>query len=181
MSSTSQQYDASIAICRDIYAKKLRDYGTAWRVFRTSSLTDQLFIKARRVRTIQEKGTQKIADDVRGEFVALVNYSIMALIQLELANDVRLDLPQAEANALFEKYATAAKALMEDKNHDYGEAWREMRISSLTDLILAKLLRIKQIEDNDGNTLISEGVDGNYFDIINYSIFVLIRYSEGTA
>jgi hypothetical protein len=181
MSSTSQQYDASIAICRDIYAKKLHDYGTAWRVFRTSSLTDQLFIKARRVRTIQEKGTQKIADDVRGEFVALVNYSIMALIQLELANDVRLDLPEAEANALYEKYAVAAKALMEDKNHDYGEAWREMRISSLTDLILAKLLRIKQIEDNDGNTLVSEGVDGNYFDIINYSIFVLIRYSEGTA
>ncbi|MCA6363888.1 MAG: DUF1599 domain-containing protein [Bacteroidetes bacterium] len=180
MSNTSQQYDASIAICRDIYAKKLRDYGTAWRVFRPSSLTDQLFIKARRVRTIQEKGTQKIADDVRGEFVALVNYSIMALIQLELAADTRLDLPEAEANALYDKYAAQAKALMEDKNHDYGEAWREMRISSLTDLILAKLLRIKQIEDNNGSTLISEGVDGNYFDIINYSIFVLIRFSEGT-
>jgi hypothetical protein len=180
MSNTSQQYDASIAICRDIYAKKLRDYGTAWRVFRPSSLTDQLFIKARRVRTIQEKGTQKIADDVRGEFVALVNYSIMALIQLELVNDTRLDLPEAEANALYDKYAAQAKALMEDKNHDYGEAWREMRISSLTDLILAKLLRIKQIEDNNGSTLISEGVDGNYFDIINYSIFVLIRFSEGT-
>ncbi|MCU0432842.1 MAG: DUF1599 domain-containing protein [Bacteroidia bacterium] len=180
MSNTSQQYDASIAICRDIYAKKLRDYGTAWRVFRPSSLTDQLFIKARRVRTIQEKGTQKIADDVRGEFVALVNYSIMALIQLELATDSRLDLPETEALALYNKYAAQAKALMEDKNHDYGEAWREMRISSLTDLILAKLLRIKQIEDNNGSTLISEGVDGNYFDIINYSIFVLIRFSEGT-
>ncbi|MFN8713645.1 MAG: DUF1599 domain-containing protein [Bacteroidota bacterium] len=180
MLNTSQQFDASIAICRDIYVKKLRDYGTAWRVFRTSSLTDQLFIKARRVRTIQEKGTQKIADDVRGEFVALVNYSIMALIQLELANDARLELPENEANALYDKYAAQAKALMENKNHDYGEAWREMRISSLTDLILAKLLRIKQIEDNNGNTLISEGVDGNYFDIINYSIFVLIRFSEGT-
>ncbi len=180
MLNTSQQFDASIAICRDIYVKKLRDYGTAWRVFRTSSLTDQLFIKARRVRTIQEKGTQKIADDVRGEFVALVNYSIMALIQLELANDSRLELPENEATALFDKYADQAKALMENKNHDYGEAWREMRISSLTDLILAKLLRIKQIEDNNGNTLISEGVDGNYFDIINYSIFVLIRFSEGT-
>jgi Nucleotide modification associated domain 1 len=180
MLNTSQQFDASIAICRDIYVKKLRDYGTAWRVFRTSSLTDQLFIKARRVRTIQEKGTQKIADDVRGEFVALVNYSIMALIQLELANDARLELPENEANALYDKYAAQAKALMENKNHDYGEAWREMRISSLTDLILAKLLRIKQIEDNNGSTLISEGVDGNYFDIINYSIFVLIRFSEGT-
>jgi Nucleotide modification associated domain 1 len=180
MLNTSQQFDASIAICRDIYVKKLRDYGTAWRVFRTSSLTDQLFIKARRVRTIQEKGTQKIADDVRGEFVALVNYSIMALIQLELAKDSRLELPEPEATALYDKYADQAKALMENKNHDYGEAWREMRISSLTDLILAKLLRIKQIEDNNGSTLISEGVDGNYFDIINYSIFVLIRFSEGT-
>ncbi|MGL5891171.1 MAG: DUF1599 domain-containing protein [Bacteroidia bacterium] len=180
MLNTSQQFDASIAICRDIYVKKLRDYGTAWRVFRTSSLTDQLFIKARRVRTIQEKGTQKIADDVRGEFVALVNYSIMALIQLELTTDSRLELPEAEATALYDKYAAQAKALMENKNHDYGEAWREMRISSLTDLILAKLLRIKQIEDNNGSTLISEGVDGNYFDIINYSIFVLIRFSEGT-
>lgn len=180
MLNTSQQFDASIAICRDIYVKKLRDYGTAWRVFRTSSLTDQLFIKARRVRTIQEKGTQKIADDVRGEFVALVNYSIMALIQLELTNDSRLELPEPEATALYDKYAGQAKALMENKNHDYGEAWREMRISSLTDLILAKLLRIKQIEDNNGSTLISEGVDGNYFDIINYSIFVLIRFSEGT-
>lgn len=180
MPKTAQQYDTSIAICRDIYAKKLRDYGAAWRIFRPSSLTDQLFIKARRVRTIQEKGAQKIADDVQGEFIALVNYSIIALIQLELGADPRLDLPEPEALKLYDKYAHAARALMENKNHDYGEAWREMRIGSLTDLILAKLLRIKQIEDNQGATLISEGVDGNYFDIINYAIFVLIRFSEGT-
>jgi hypothetical protein len=180
MPNTAQQYDASIGICRDIYAKKLYDYGSAWRVFRSSSLTDQLFIKARRIRTIQEKGTQKITDDVRGEFIALVNYSIIALIQLELNVDARLDLPEKEALSLYDKYANAARSLMENKNHDYGEAWREMRIASLTDLILAKLLRIKQIEDHKGATLISEGVDGNYFDIINYAIFVLIRFSEDT-
>ncbi len=179
MKNTSQQYDASIAICRDIFAKKLRDYGTSWRMFRISSITDQVFIKAQRVRTIEQAGSQKIADDIRGEYIGMVNYSIIALIQLELKDDKRMEMPAEETLKLYDKYASAARSLMEDKNHDYGEAWRDMRISSLTDLILVKLLRIKQIEDNDGATVISEGIDANYFDIINYAIFALIRLAEG--
>jgi D-Tyr-tRNAtyr deacylase len=179
MKKTSQQYDASIAICRDIFAKKSKDYGTSWRMFRISSITDQVFIKAQRIRTIEENKTQKIEDDIRGEYIGIINYSIIALIQMELKNDSRMQLPPDEAQNLYEKYARAAKELMEKKNHDYGEAWREMRISSLTDMILTKLVRIKQIEDNEGATLISEGIDANYFDIINYAIFALIRLSEG--
>lgn len=179
MKNTSQQYDASIAICRDIFAKKSKDYGTSWRMFRISSITDQVFIKAQRIRTIEENKTQKIEDDIRGEYIGIINYSIIALIQMELKNDSRMQLPPDEAQNLYEKYARAAKELMEKKNHDYGEAWREMRISSLTDMILTKLVRIKQIEDNEGATLISEGIDANYFDIINYAIFALIRLSEG--
>jgi hypothetical protein len=179
MKNTSQQYDASIAICRDIFAKKLRDYGTSWRMFRISSITDQVFIKAQRVRTIEQTGAQKIADDIRGEYIGMVNYSIIALIQLELKDDKRMEMPVDETLKLYDKYASAARSLMENKNHDYGEAWRDMRISSLTDLILVKLLRIKQIEDNDGATVISEGIDANYFDIINYAIFALIRLAEG--
>ena len=175
MKNTSIQYDASIAICRDIFAKKLRDYGTSWRMFRISSITDQVFIKAQRVRTIEENGTQKVDDDIRGEYVGMVNYSIIALIQMELKDDNRTELPVDETLKLYEKYASEAKSLMENKNHDYGEAWRDMRVSSLTDLILVKLLRIKQIEDNEGATVISEGIDANYFDIINYAIFAMIR------
>jgi hypothetical protein len=178
MTNTSKQYDASIAICRDIFAKKLRDYGTSWRMFRIPSITDQVFIKAQRVRTIEQFGNQKIADDIRGEYIGMVNYSIIALIQMELKDDKRMELPVDETQQLYDKYASAAKSLMEDKNHDYGEAWRDMRVSSLTDLILVKLLRIKQIEDNEGATVISEGIDANYFDIINYAIFALIRLSE---
>lgn len=179
MKNTSQQYDASIAICRDIFAKKLKDYGTSWRMFRIPSITDQVFIKAQRIRTIEETGTQKIGDDIRGEYIGIVNYSVIALIQMELANDKRMQLPVDETQKLYDKYAKEAKELMEKKNHDYGEAWREMRVSSLTDMILTKLVRIKQIEDNDGATVISEGIDANYFDIINYAIFALIRLSEG--
>jgi hypothetical protein len=178
MKNTSQQYDASIAICRDIFAKKMKDYGSSWRMFRISSITDQVFIKAQRIRTIEQNKTQKIEDDIRGEYIGIVNYSIIALIQLDLKDDSRMKLPLEEAQSLYDKHAAAAKELMENKNHDYGEAWREMRMSSLTDMILTKLVRIKQIEDNEGSTIISEGIDANYFDIINYSIFALIRLSE---
>lgn len=179
MKNTSQQYDASITICREIFAKKSKDYGTSWRMFRISSITDQVFIKAQRIRTIEQNKTQKIEDDIRGEYIGIINYSIIALIQIELEKDTRMQIPADEAQNLYEKYAREAKELMEKKNHDYGEAWREMRISSLTDMILTKLVRIKQIEDNEGATLISEGIDANYFDIINYAIFALIRLSEG--
>lgn len=179
MKNTSQEYDASIAICRDIFAKKLRDYGTSWRMFRISSITDQVFIKAQRIRTIEQNGTQKINDDIRGEYLGIVNYSIIALIQMELKDDKRMELPVDETLKLYEKYASSAKSLMENKNHDYGEAWRDMRVSSLTDMILVKLFRIKQIEDNQGATIVSEGIDANYYDIINYAIFALIRLAEG--
>ena len=175
MSNTSAEYDASIAICRDIFARKLQDYGTSWRLFRISSITDQVFIKAQRIRTLESTGVSKVGDDIRGEYLGIVNYSVIALVQMELASDSRTELPAEETMALYDKHAAQAKALMENKNHDYGEAWREMRISSLTDMILVKLLRIKQIEDNEGQTVASEGIDANYFDIINYAIFALIR------
>ena len=178
MTNTSKQYDASIAICRDIFAKKLRDYGTSWRMFRISSITDQVFIKAQRIRTIEEHGNQKVADDIRGEYIGMVNYSIIALIQMELKDDKRTELPVNETQQLYDKYASAAKSLMENKNHDYGEAWRDMRMSSLTDLILMKVFRVKQIEDNKGQTIISEGVDANYMDMINYAVFALIKLKE---
>lgn len=178
MNQTSQQFDAIIRNCRDIFAKKMHDYGTAWRILRTPSLTDQLFIKAQRIRSIEEKGEQKVADDIRGEYIGIVNYCAIALTQLELKDDNRMELPGDETLALYDKYTANAKSLMENKNHDYGEAWRDMRVSSLTDLILMKILRIKQIEDNKGNTLISEGIDANYYDMINYAIFALIRLEE---
>lgn len=178
MSNTAQQYDAIIHNCRDIFSKKMKDYGSAWRILRLSSITDQVFIKANRIRSIEQKGVQKIAEDIRGEYVAIVNYAVIALIQMELGDDDRMEIPVDEADQLYDKYSAAAKALMEDKNHDYGEAWRDMRVSSLTDLILMKLMRIKQIEDNKGNTLISEGIDANYYDIMNYAIFALIRLDE---
>jgi len=179
MTKTSQQFDAIIRNCRDIFAKKMQDYGTAWRILRTSSLTDQIFIKAQRIRSIEEKGAQKVADDIRGEYVGIINYCAIALIQLHLQNDSRTELPAGEVLPLYDRFTGNAKSLMEDKNHDYGEAWRDMRVSSLTDLILMKLLRVKQIEDNKGSTLISEGIDANYYDIINYAIFALIRLEEG--
>ena len=146
---------------------------------RTSSLTDQIFIKANRIRTIQENGLSKVDEGVESEFIGVINYCIMAIIQLELGNDDRMDLETEETVNYYEKFSQAAKSLMEDKNHDYGEAWRDMRISPLTDLILMKILRVKQIEDNKGKTLISEGIDANYYDMINYALFALIKISEG--
>ncbi len=158
--------------------KKAADYGTAWRVLRLPSLTDQIFIKAKRLRSIEEKGEQKIADDIHGEYIGLINYSIIALIQAALDTDAPLELPLETVKTLYRKYADDTLQLMLAKNHDYGEAWRDMRIPSLTDLILMKILRIKQIEDNNGQTLVSEGVDANYQDIINYAVFAMIKMSE---
>ena len=178
MSKTSFQYDTVTKVCKDIFIKKMKDYGSAWRVLRTRSITDQIFIKAQRIRSIDDKGTQKVEEDIRSEYIGIVNYCIIGLIQIDMANDSRMEIPLDEAGQLFDKYAGMAKSLMENKNHDYGEAWREMRISSLTDLILMKILRTKQIEDNKGQTLISEGIDANYLDMVNYAIFAVIRLEE---
>jgi hypothetical protein len=178
---TTNQYDQQLKKCREIYLKKTKDYGTAWRILRPSSLTDQLYIKAKRIRSIEEKGEQKIDEGVENEFIGLVNYSIMALIQLDLGDDAEIELSETAASDLYDNYSGKTRDLMIAKNHDYGEAWREMRISSLTDLILMKLLRIKQIEDNKGKTLISEGLDAGYQDIINYALFALIRLDENNV
>lgn len=178
VNKTSVQYDSAIKVCKDIFIKKMHDYGSAWRVLRTSSITDQIFIKAQRIRNIEQKGTQRVEEDARSEYIGIVNYSVIGLMQLGLTGDPRMEIPADEINKLFDKYTLAAKKLMENKNHDYGEAWRDMRISSLTDLILMKLLRIKQIEDNEGETIISEGIDANYSDMINYAIFALIKLEE---
>ena len=175
MEQTISEYDEASAKCKDIFIKKMKDYGCAWRILRLSSLTDQIFIKAQRIRSIEMKGSQKVGEDIRNEFIGIVNYSIIALIQLEKGIAEQPDMENEEVQALYEKYYTESKELMKSKNHDYGEAWRDMRVSSLTDLILQKLLRVKQIEDNQGKTLISEGIDANYFDMINYSIFALIK------
>lgn len=182
--NTSQQYDEVIKICRAVFTDKMKDYGTAWRVLRAPSLTDQIYIKANRIRSIDSKGASKVNEGIKPEFIGIVNYSIMALIQLEMgdkelpASFESLELNQEEGEVLYDKYAENSKSLMMDKNHDYGEAWRNMRISSLTDIILMKLFRIKQIEDNKGKTSVSEGVDANYFDIMNYSVFALIKILE---
>lgn len=178
MANTQQQFDAVTKHCRDLYEKKMLDYGSAWRILRLPSLTDQIFIKAQRIRSIENKGTQKVADSIEGEFIGILNYSIMALIQLKMGVAEQPDLDVASALATFDAEVAETKALMMDKNHDYGEAWREMRISSLTDLILQKLLRIKQIENNAGKTLVSEGLDANYRDMVNYAAFALIKLSE---
>jgi hypothetical protein len=175
MQTTSQHYDEAIAICKDIFLKKMNDYGTAWRNLRPKSLTDQIFIKAQRIKSIEEKGIQKISDAINGEYVGIINYCVIALIQIELYDDARIDIPYKEVEGLYNKYIKQTKQLMEDKNHDYGEAWRDMRMSSITDLILMKVFRVKQIEDNEGKTIISEGVDANYMDMINYSVFALIK------
>ena len=175
MEQTIREYDVASAKCKEIFIKKMKDYGCAWRILRLSSLTDQIFIKAQRIRSIEMKGSQKVGEDIRNEFIGIVNYSIIALIQLEKGIAEQPDMENEEVQALYEKYYTESKELMKSKNHDYGEAWRDMRVSSLTDLILQKLLRVKQIEDNQGKTLISEGIDANYFDMINYSIFALIK------
>jgi hypothetical protein len=176
--NTSQQFDSAVDKCREVFLKKKKDYGTAWRILRPPSLTDQIYIKANRIRSIDQKGVQKVSEGIVPEFIGIVNYSVMALIQLELEPADEPELSTLAIDDLYEKYVQAAKSLMENKNHDYGEAWRNMRISSLTDIILMKLLRIKQIEDHEGKTFVSEGVDANYFDIINYSVFALIMLSE---
>lgn len=178
MQKTLSQYDIAVNTCRDIFVKKMHDYGTAWRILRVSSITDQIFIKAQRIRSIEEKGTRKINEDVNGDFIGIYNYAVIALIQLSLKDDSRTEMPPKEIEELFDKHVKVCRQLMQDKNHDYGEAWREMRVSSLTDLILMKLLRVKQIEDNKGQTIISEGIDANYYDIMNYAIFALIRLTE---
>jgi Nucleotide modification associated domain 1 len=174
MTNTSQQYDSIIKICRDLYSKKMKDYGSAWRILRLPSLTDQIFIKAQRIRSLQENEVRKVDEDETSEFIGIINYSIMALIQLDKGVAVQPDLEADEAIKLFDEKVKITKDLMENKNHDYGEAWRDMRVSSLTDLILQKILRVKQIEDNKGKTLVSEGIDANYQDMINYAIFALI-------
>ena len=177
MEVTSSQYDKAIAECKHIFDAKMKDYGSAWRILRLSSITDQMFIKAQRIRSIEDKGTQKVEEGIPSEFKGIINYSVIALIQYEMGIAQKPDLSPEEASVLFDKHVKKAKDLMEDKNHDYGEAWRKMRVSSITDLILMKLLRVKQIEDNDGTTLISEGIDANYYDIINYGVFALIKLS----
>ncbi|MBK7873281.1 MAG: DUF1599 domain-containing protein [Saprospiraceae bacterium] len=178
MQKTLEQYDTITQECRELFVKKNKDYGTAWRILRPRSLTDQLFIKAKRIRSIEEKQEQKVGDSIESEFIGLINYSVMALMQLHLPSDTPLELDSMKAETLYDQYIGQARTLMINKNHDYGEVWREMRISSMTDLILMKLLRIKQIEDNDGKTLVSEGLDANYLDIINYAIFALIQLTE---
>jgi hypothetical protein len=175
MLNTSKQYDNIISKCTEIFKNKTLDYGTAWRILRSSSLTDQIFIKANRIRTIQETGSSKVNEGVESEFIGIINYCIMALIQLDMKEDDRMEIPSDEVITLYNSKIILSKTLMEQKNHDYGEAWRDMRVSSLTDLILMKVLRVKQIEDNMGKTLISEGIDANYYDMINYSVFAMIH------
>ncbi len=172
---TSTEYKQVISRCKELFRKKTIDYGTAWRILRLSSITDQIFIKAQRVRSIQEKGNQKVNDPIVDEFVGIVNYCIIALLQISFAEDERMDLPFGELEPKYDHWVESTRGLLENKNHDYGEAWREMRVSSMTDIILMKLLRVKQIEDNQGQTLVSEGIEANYQDMINYAVFCLIK------
>jgi len=180
MTKTEQQYDQVIASCKEIFLKKAKDYGTAWRVLRPISIIDQIFIKAQRIRTIQEKKQQKVADDITAEFKGIINYAIIGLIQLELPEDEGEDLQPEQISSLYDANADAAKRIMLDKNHDYGEAWRKMNQESFVDLILMKLQRIRQILANDRKTLMSEGIDANYIDIMNYAVFALILEEENS-
>jgi len=179
MKSTTLEYTNIMNVCREIFTKKTKDYGTSWRILRPSSLTDQIFIKAQRIRTVQETGENKVGESFEDAFSAIVNYCIMAIIQVRIGAETKDDLSAEEASELYNQIANEAFHLMEKKNHDYGEAWKDMRVSSLTDLILTKVLRIKQIEDNQGKTLVIEGIEGNYFDMLNYSIFALIHLKHG--
>lgn len=179
MSKTSLKYDEVMNKAKSLFMKKMKDYGTSWRIMRLPSLTDQIFIKANRIRSIQESGVNLVGDDVAGEFIAMVNYGIIALIQCELGTLSTEEIDTNLAEQLYDKYVKQTKDLMLKKNHDYGEAWREMRVSSMTDVILMKLRRLKQIEDNQGKTIVSEGVEGSYTDIINYSVFCLIQLDLG--
>jgi hypothetical protein len=178
MQDTSKQYDAVIKTCRDLFIKKMSDYGSAWRILRLPSLTDQIFIKAQRIRGLQQNEVQKVNEGQESEFVGIINYCVMALVQLEKGVVEQPDMSVTEATKLYDEKVAITKQLMMDKNHDYGEAWRDMRVSSLTDLILQKLLRVKQIEDNQGKTLVSEGIDANYQDMINYAVFALIHLNN---
>ena len=179
--NTDQQYDIIMQSCRELFLQKTKDYGTSWRVYRTISVADQIYIKAKRIRTIQEKGVQKIDDDSISEFRGIINYGIIGLIQLDINDDELEDLPYDTVAQLYNARTAIAKNLMIDKNHDYGEAWREMSQESFVDMILAKILRIKQILQNKGKTLISEGIDANFYDIINYAAFGLILIDENTV
>lgn len=172
---TNEQFDQIIKICRDIFSKKLKDYGASWRILRQSSVTDQIYIKANRIRSLETKGVNKVGESIKDELIAIVNYGIIGLIQLELGESTSDDLETANALELYDKYVSEAFELLQSKNHDYDEAWRLMRMQSYTDLILMKINRTKQIEDNMGKTIISEGIDANYFDMINYAIFGLIK------
>ena len=178
LNETNKQFDQAVAKCRELFVKKTMDNGTAWRILRTSSLTDQIFIKAQRIRTLEEKGHSEVDEGIEEEFIGILNYALMALIQMELPVEEDMELPAGKAVALYDSQVAITKDLMMKKNHDYGEAWREMRVSSFTDLILMKLLRIKQIEDNKGKTIVSEGIDSGYRDIINYAVFALIQLNE---
>jgi hypothetical protein len=174
MEKTNQQYDQVVKICSDVFFKKMEDYGTSWRILRPKSITDQIYIKAQRIRSIEEKGVAKVNEGIATEFVGIINYAIMGLIQLELGSSEN-SLQKEETIRLYDAHFKEAKGLMQSKNHDYGEAWRNMRISSYTDLILMKINRTKQIEDNEGKTIVSEGISANYLDMINYSVFALIK------
>ena len=178
MSKTEKQFDQVAALCGDIFTKKMKDYGASWRILRQQSVTDQIFIKANRIRSIEMKGVSKVDEGIRSELIAIVNYGIIGLIQLELGFSDSDDLTYEKGMELYDKYLLEAKNLMMAKNHDYDEAWRTMRMQSYTDLILQKIYRTKQIEDNQGKTLISEGIDANYFDMINYAVFGLIKIEE---
>ena len=177
-SNTIDEYKKVIQDCKSVFEKKFHDYGTAWTILRTSSLTDQILIKAQRIRSLQENGEKKVDEGQRSEFIGIINYCIMALIQLDSNDLSNKEFKWDELSELYDQHASSTRELLEKKNHDYGEAWRDMRVSSITDIILMKLLRVKQIEDNQGNTLISEGVDANYQDMINYSVFSLIKLNE---
>lgn len=178
MQNTSEQYDAVVTTCRNLFINKMKDYGSAWRVLRLPSLTDQIFIKAQRIRKLQENEVRKVDEDEKSEFIGIINYSVMALIQLDKGVVAQPDFGVEEATELYDEKIAETKALMMNKNHDYGEAWRDLRVSSLTDLIIQKLLRVKQIENNKGKTLVSEGIDANYQDMINYSIFAVVLINE---
>lgn len=172
---TLHEYKEVIATCKTLFAKKTHDYGTAWRVLRLPSITDQIYIKAQRIRSIQEKGAQKVEDPIKDEFIGIINYCIIALIQLQLKESEKMDMAFKELEPLYDATVEETFHLLQNKNHDYGEAWREMRVSSITDIVLMKLLRVKQIEDNKGKTLASEGIQANYQDMINYSVFCMIK------
>lgn len=172
--NTDLQFDDAVKKCREIFLKKTKDYGTSWRVYRPISVADQVYIKAKRIRNIQQKGTQKIEDDVKGEFMGILNYSVIGLIQLDINDDEVEELSVEETLKFYDEKILSAKNLMQNKNHDYGEAWRDMSMESFVDLILAKILRIKQIIQNEGKTLVSEGIDANFYDILNYAVFALI-------